>query len=511
MTINKQAALAAITTNSIPNFKLQLRQFQLEGIKYAIEKGTCFIADEMGLGKTIQAIAAVQVLDAYPALIVCPASLKFNWRNEINKCVNRKVFVIKNGSLKAKEKVEFDAAEIIIINYDVLKKHSENLNGKKFQAVVYDESHYCKNYKAARTKAAKEIAKEIPFRFCLTGTPILNRPQELLSQLDMLGRINDLGGFWHFAKRYCDAHQIKIGRNQFIWDFSGAKNLVELNAKLRQTCLVRRLKKDVLTELPDKIRQDVSVELSNKNEYQKAERELISYLRDKVETDKKFLEGIENESEEEQKKLISERKNDVTQKAIRAQILVSINTLRQVAAQGKLESLYEFIEETCVENNEKLLVFCEHTAIIDAIVARFNCKKIDGSVASEKRQAIIDEFQNDSSVKLLALNTKAGGVGYNLTEASRVAFIEFPWTPSLLNQAEDRAHRMGQKDCVNVYNIVASGTIDAYMINVIERKRSIVNATLDGAEITEEKMQVEDESMINEIIDIYMGEAEKTA
>ena len=187
-----------------------LRPFQKAGVEYILKSKRCFVADEMGLGKTVEALAALEAANAFPALVVCPASLKLNWKREADKWLPQRTNSVMSG--------DGAKADITIINYDVLKKFEAELLERRFKAVIYDESHMVKNSKARRTKLATKLAKGVPYRLCLTGTPVLNRPNELLSQLSLLGRLDEFGGFWEFAKRYCGARHTRWG-----WDFSGAR------------------------------------------------------------------------------------------------------------------------------------------------------------------------------------------------------------------------------------------------------------------------------------------------
>jgi len=450
----------------------ELLPFQMAGVKYASETKRCFIGDEMGLGKTVQALATIQYLNAYPAVIICPASLKYNWEREAKKWLPEKSIVVLNGKLKDKIKVD-----IIILNYDILKKWMFQLEAIKPQAVIADESHYIKSYKAQRTEATKKIMKLAPIRLCLTGTPVLNRPQELLSQLQALGRLDELGGFWTFARRYCQAHQTRWG-----WDMTGAAHLDELNEKLRSICYIRRRKEDVLPELPEKRRTMVEVEIDNRQEYQLAQMNLVRWLRQKVQEDEEFLESIAGLSEEEQKKAKNIRANEAEQKTRNAEELVKIEALKQLSVRGKMLAIEEWIE-SFLETGEKLVVFAHHREIIEELAQKFRAVKIIGGDDAKERQEAINKFQTDPKTKLIICSLQAGGVGITLTSASNVAFLELGWTPAVHDQAEDRCHRIGQKSSVNAWYLLGRDTIDEKIYQLIEAKRRVVNAVTDGEEI----------------------------
>ena len=472
-----EASKAADAKLQVEGLGGELRPFQRAGVAYALEARRTFIADQMGLGKTVQAFAAVQAVDAFPALVICPASLKLNWKREAEKWLpGRSVEVLngKNGDL---------GADVVIINYDILHKHAIALKARGFGAIILDESHYTKNHKAKRTKLCRELAKDIPVRLLLSGTPLVNRPQELLSQLQILDRLDEMGGFWNFAVRYCKAHKTRWG-----WDFSGAANLDELNQKLRANCYVRRTKEEVLKELPAKQRAVLPVGIDNRREYEKAERELIRFIGQAAENDEKRIsqaveEFVKKNSREpgagELRRIRSGVRNTAEASAERAEQLVRIETLKSTAARGKLEEVSRWIEDF-LESGEKLVVFGWHKEIVDSIAERFCAPKITGDTSMEARQEAVDRFQEDLETRLLVANIRAGGVGLTLTAASNVAFLELGWTPGEHDQAEDRCHRIGQTDSVTAWYLLAEGTIDEEIHALIEAKRSVVDAATEG-------------------------------
>lgn len=461
------------------NYNVDLFPFQRAGVKYALRSERCLIGDEMGLGKTHQSIATVNELKSFPCLVVCPASLKFNWMKEIKKgCGNDFIVSVwdsKNGYKKA---------DFIIINYDLLEKRKDDLKSIGFKAVIMDESHYLKNGKAKRTKAMKEIVKGVDYRFCLTGTPVLNRPNELISQLDILDRLDDLGGFWNFAKRYCGAYKSRFG-----WDLSGATNLQELNENLRKTCLIRRKKMDVLKEMPAKLRADVTLEIDNRDEYEKAEGDILSFVGNLAIQDKEFLESIKDLSPEDQKSRKLQRASTAEYKAEQAETLVRINTLKSLTAKGKLQSAISWIENF-LESGEKLVVFCEHIEIQKAIQKHFNSAHVFGEDGAETRQSNVERFQNDPKTNLIVCSLQAAGVGITLTASSNVAFIEQGWTPSLMLQAEDRCHRIGQDNQCTIWYLLADNTIDEYITELLHKKMMVCEAAVDGKDSDEGKQSI---------------------
>jgi SWI/SNF-related matrix-associated actin-dependent regulator 1 of chromatin subfamily A len=424
----------------------ELLPFQKAGVAYALDKQKTFVADEMGLGKTIEALATLKAANAFPALVICPASVKLNWRDEALKWLPGAAVYVLNGKAPGSA---LASADIVILNYDILNKWLETLLAIHWAALICDESHYCKNHKAQRTEAVKELAKPIQFRLLLTGTPILNRPQELISQLQILGRLDQFGGFWNFAKRYCAAQQMRYG-----WDMSGADHLDELQEMLRANCFVRRSKSEVLTELPPKRRVNLPVSLNNREEYDKAESDLIQWLRET-------------------------KGNAAAAKASANEALVKVEYLKQLAATGKYDAIRDWVE-SFLETGEKLVLFAWHTDIVESLGARFNAPVIHGGTSIEDRQAAIDRFQKDPGCNLIVCNIQAGGVGITLTAASNVAFVELGWNPATMDQAEDRLHRIGQAESVTAWYLLAENTIDTRIWRLIENKRQVVNAVSDG-------------------------------
>ena len=479
-------------TFHIPGLKKELRKFQFPTVDYAARAKRILIADDMGLGKTVEALATVQYLNAYPLVVVCPASVKYNWEREAENWIEG-----KRISIIDKDKVSFDA-DIVILNYDILFKHKDALKALNPQAIIFDESHYLMNQKAQRSKAAKELAENVPVRLLLSGTPMINRPIELASQLDIMGRLDEFGGFFNFAKRYCDAKQVQINRYKKVWDFTGASNLEELNEKLRARCFIRRLKKDAMKDLPPKLREIVHFRIANEKEYRSAERDFHSMLRKLAMEDKEFLASIAHLPEEEQERLKTERADSAVYKARRAETLVKIEKLKQLAAKGKMEAVKEWTENF-IQSGEKLVLFATHQATIDELSKQFpNAPVITGQVSGQKRQAAVDRFQNDPNCPVIILNTRAGGFGLTLTAASNVAFVELDWSSTVHSQAEDRVYRIGQTECVNAYYLLDDRTIEGDIWKLIETKHSTVETATNGDSTVS---YVEDEQPEGDLLD----------
>jgi len=444
-TINFENSKQKDTTFEVKGLKMKPYPYQKAGIAYAVQNKKVIIGDEMGLGKTIQAIGTIYHLKEYPVMIVCPASLKYNWKKEVKKWTDLHATIIESNG------IFYQKSDIYIINYDIvdkLKKRIEKLNIKTW---IFDESHYLKSKKAKRTKACMELSKNSETILCLSGTMIKNRPSELISILEILGKLNEFGGYWHFTEKYCAAYKTQYGR-----DINGSPSpnvMKQLHEKLRRICYIRREKKNVLKELPDKTIQEISLDIDNIQEYRFAEQNLIEYLQ---KNKRKINENIEM-----------------------AQHLVRISELKKLAAKGKLKSIVKDLKNI-IDNDQKVVVFVYHKFVADLLVKEFNCNKITGDVKAIDRQKYVDDFQENLNTKILVLNIQAGGVGITLTASNIVCFVELGWTPADHDQAIDRCHRIGQKNNVLAKFYLGKNTIDEKISQIINEKRKITNALNKG-------------------------------
>lgn len=457
----------------------ELRPFQRAGVAYAMQNKRIFLADEMGLGKTVQALATLHGVSSFPAVVVCPSSLKLNWQREANIWLPGRRVEVLSGLANGTRRVlvtRLRQADVIVINYDILNSWLDALKDLHPQAVVFDESHYLKGHKAKRTRAAEQLVTNVEIRLMLTGTPFLNRPSEGIAPLRILGRLDDLGGWTCYATRYCDGYH-----DGFAWNLSGHAHLDELNERLRATCYIRRTKQEVLSELPPKVRSLVPIELTPhaQSEYDRASRDTVGYLADLAERDATFLRSLAGPSQKAQQAARRERREDAACRARQAEILVRLNTLKRIVARGKLEAIREWVG-TFLESEEKLVVFAWHREIVSSLAKAFDSPHIHGKTPSKKRQAVVEQFQGDPECRLLVMNMQAGGLGLTLTAASNVAICELPWTPGVLDQAEARCHRMGQRSSVTAWYLLCQQSIEADIYELINRKRAVVDAATEG-------------------------------
>jgi hypothetical protein len=620
-----------------------LRPFQRAGVAYALQTRRTFIGDEQGLGKTVEALATIEAAGAYPALVLCPATLKPNWRREIahwlphvkvlmldtaklrsgrsfdllyhlqrlraldpkmgtqgvqerqdvqppgndpavlvppagvagrvraelpngtvasdglqplherdvrvvdahdpslpssrNVADDRPLAVedaghvpeggrvggdsdagghggagsVPTGGAPAQEPAQpvavdamlagdlghgltlgqpmldidqsgvgplpkdtHDHKYIVVCNYDQLVPLDSLLSSVKWQAMVADESHYLKTPTARRTKSALKLAETgIPMRLLLTGTPVVNRPEELIAQLRIIDRLDDMGGINEFRSRYVYGMRLD-----------------ELNVRLRQTCYIRRLKKDVLTELPPKMRVVQELAIDNWHEYERARDDVIGWIEERASADASFLATLtefadDEEGIEARKKAVAAHASDAGRKASRAEALVRIGALKYLVAKGKMAGAIAWVKDF-LESGEKLVLFAHNVDLQHELAAAFpGCARILGTDDPTVRQQNVDRFQSDDRCRLIVCSFAAGGVGITLTAASNVAFLQLGWTPAGHDQAEDRTHRIGQLDSVTAWYLLGAGTIDETIADLIDEKRKVVTAATDGGTVDE--------------------------
>ena len=452
----------------------ELLPFQKAGVAYALSREGTLIGDEMGLGKTVQAIAFANKVAARTILVVAPASLLLNWRNEINKwqTLDLPVHVIRPGSLWQPR-----AEGWFIINYDILIKYETQLRALEWDVFVMDECHYVKNNQAKRTKllvgGGRGENKVEPLRakrkLLLTGTPIMNRPNELWTLVHYLDptRWNSWG---QFARRYCGAYS-----NGYGLETSGASNLDELQARLRETVMVRRVKADVLKELPAKRRQVVTLDVADETVRQLVDEE--NRIHDEIERRRE-----EANYEAQQAEAAGDEaayKNAVAKlKQVDGFAFTEMSRIRHEVALAKVPQVIEHLENT----TGKVLVFAHHRDVVAKLVealASEGVVSITGDTENEDRQPIVARFQTDPAIRFFVGNMKAAGVGLTLTASSHVVFAELDWTPSNISQAEDRAHRIGQSESVTVQHLVLDGSLDSKMAKMVVAKQAVIDQALD--------------------------------
>lgn len=468
------------------NLRVEPYEYQREGICFGLEHKRIIIGDEPGLGKTLQSIGIVDTANAYPCLVICPSSLKINWQREFEKFTDKSALVLDNnvrttwGYL-----LSMGVHQVAIVNYESLRKFFVwDIRGGKqfrlkdvvfnpqiqaFKSIIIDESHRVKDPSAQQTIFTKGLSVGKDWCILLSGTPVVNRPEDLIAQLSVMNRLGEFGGRAKFIADYCTDPKDKTAEP--------AVPLSELSRQLYNTCMIRREKAKVLPQLPDKTRVDLYIEISNDKEYNLAAEDLAAYLQEYTEcTDWEI------------------------RRKMRMEALVRFMTLRSLATKGKIAQAVDFIR-TFLDSGKKLIVFCSLHEIVDELQKIFpRAVTVTGRDSSVNKQASVDAFQNNPNVQLIICSIKAAGVGLTLTAASDVAFIELAWTYADCCQCEDRAHRIGQKDNVTCYYLLGRGTIDHTIYRLIHRKKSIANEIMNA----DDEIPT-DEMYFNELVKSFLN------
>ena len=453
--------------------------YQLSGIKYISERKSSLLADDMGVGKTIQAIGLINLDTSIKrVLILCPLSVRKNWIIELDKFLARDLTRDSvNGS--------FPETDIVACNYDQVKKWWKQINAVEWDLLIMDESHALKNPKAKRTQQVLGLkdfkGKGIPAKrhLFITGTPILNRPKELFTALQVLDPDGLGKNFYRFAERYCGAYQDRFGLKA-----DGATNLDELQQKLRSKIMVRRLKSDVLTDLPEKIRQPIVLPSTDMKRLAKAELQ-TGEAHDEILIELAVAKELAKTDDEYEAKL----KALIDQERI---IFAEVAKKRHELAVAKIPLAIEHIENL-LEQTDKVVVFAHHSEVLDELKIRFGdtAVMIRSGIKDEERVDAIKRFQTDDSVRIFLGGIKSAGVGITLTASSTVFFVEQDWTPGLMTQAEDRCHRVGQKNSVLCQYLLIEGTHDAKVANKLATKSDVIRQALDEDVVVPEPEEIQ--------------------
>lgn len=431
---------------------MKLFDYQLDGIKFCASKKASLLADEPGLGKTIQTVGVINVCNLKKILIICPASLSYNWKNELNKWLKEplKIQIVKTGS----DTIKLDS-NVIIASYGLTVSENILEQIKKIDVwdlVAIDEAHYLKNFQAQRTKIilGKETflskAKKI---MLLTGTPILNRPIEIYPLLKTLFPqvLGKYAKYQEFTKRYCNGHMTATGWNVTAntkWDVSGSSNETELKEKLKQI-MIRRFKKDVIKDLPDKIYQVIDLYSSD------------SQLQEIINREKLVYDDLQNSG---------------------LDLYAAMATVRRELGEAKIPEIVKHVKMLMKSGIEKLVIFAHHKEVIRQLSEELEEYKpvvMTGETSSKERQNVVDFFQNKKEHQIFIGNMISAGVGITLTAASHVVFAEFSWSPAEIQQAIDRCHRIGQKNCVIAQFLTIQNSLDSHMIKTIIDKEFIID------------------------------------
>jgi SWI/SNF-related matrix-associated actin-dependent regulator 1 of chromatin subfamily A len=452
------------------SLKRKLFPFQENGVAAGLRFKRFINGDDPGLGKTTEAIATIIAANAFPCLVVCPSSLKINWQREWEMVAGIKSMILTNHVKNSwQQYYKVGLIKVFIVNYESLKKffvediirpidpvthkpqplRLNHIRFKEtiqiFKSVVGDELHRCKDGKTQQTKFMMGIARDKEYRIGLTGTPVVNKPKDLIPQLHIIGRLQDIGGFKYFMNRYCGGNG------------TGAYNLQELNYKISTTCFFRRQKKEVLHDLPEKVRQIMLCDITSRKEYNEALEDLGDYLT-----------KWKNKTDAE------------VEKSLRGEIMVRIGICKNISARGKMNEVIDHIDDV-IESGQKIVVFVHQKEIALRLKEHYpKAVTVRGDDSMDARQHSVDAFQHDDKTNIIICSIKAAGVGLTLTASSRVAFVELPWHPADADQCEDRCHRIGQKDSVQATYFLGKDTIDEKIYEIIESKRKVAN-TITGS------------------------------
>jgi len=418
---------------------------QKEAIQKLVENKKFILADDMGLGKTTSTIIAALEAGAKKILIICPATLKINWKREIENYTDRSTYIAEGKNFSTEH-------DFVIINYDIIKnfhdpkkKDDSQILRADFDLVIIDEAHYIKNAQAQRTKLINDLVKKVDRLWLLTGTPMTSRPIDYYNLLSLID--SPVAKNWMaYVIRYCQGYQFKVGPRK-VWNVMGASNLEELRDRTVGLTL-RRLKEDVL-DLPDKIITPVYLRLKSKL-YEEVMGDYYNWY----------------------------EKNPEESKSLTVQF-TKLTKIRQIIADEKITQTIE-LAENIIEQDKKVIIFCNFTDSLNKICEHFGktAVKLDGSMSKGERQLSVDQFQDNEKVKVFVGNIKAAGVGLTLTSAEAVIMNDLSFLPSDHSQAEDRAYRYGQKNNVLVYYPIFENTIEGIIYDILANKKQVISTIL---------------------------------
>lgn len=446
--------------------RVPLYDYQREGALFAARAGRCLIGDEMGLGKTIQAIAAVEImareLGVERVLVVCPTSLKHQWEREIARFAERSVRMI--GGLRARREQDFAAEAFYkITNYDTVHRDLDLISGWSPDLVILDEAQRIKNRSTRAARSVKRIAS--PYAIVLTGTPLENRLEELVSIVQFVDR-HRLGPTFRFLADH-QIHDAESGR------VVGYKNLDSIGTTLAPI-LIRRRKSQVLDQLPERLDKHLFVPMTSQQmRHHEENKEIVARI---VAKWRRFR----SLSESDQRRLMIALQN--MRMSCDSTYLLDHETDFGVKADELATVLAEIFEQP----EAKVVIFSQWLRMHELLVRRFEKRKwghvvFHGGVSSQGRKPLVDRFREDAACRAF-LATDAGGVGLNLQHASVVVNVDLPWNPAVLEQRIGRVHRLGQRQPVRVVNFVAQGTIEEGMLSMLKFKKSLFAGALDGGE-----------------------------
>lgn len=434
----------------------KLYPYQRAGAEYLVKHERSYLADSMRLGKTVQVMAAAHHVGFKRMLVICPSSVTSVWQRHVAEWLPGKRVTLAPAKVPAEG--------VYVTSYDRASRMAAELKQVQWDIVVCDEAHKLKNRTAKRTqnicgsfdKAAgverPGLLSGVRYRWLLTGTAVEKKPAELIQPLIGIDRLRDFGGFKGFAGRYCGWMQGVPG------SIDGARNLPELNERLRATCWVRRTMDDVYTSLPEKTYEHVPLPLKDARRYKMAVEEVMEELSE------------------------DDRTNT-------AEAIVKMTLLRRIAAEEKVEAAISWVEDF-LENGNKLVLLGWHNEPLRAIYKHFQDQAVilTGETSAQDRIRAMDNFQTKDSIRLFVGNIQAAGEGIELSAASDVAIFELPWNSSTLDQGIARILRPGKTTRMGIHYLLAEGTIDVDIAALVDEKRAIATSIHDGKEAKDSEL-----------------------
>jgi len=449
---------------------VNLLPFQNEGV-YKIHRfgGRALVADQMGLGKTVSSLYwTVRTIESGVVLIVCPAHLKEQWKQEAASHFGLRAQVL-TGRKPPRFQKGIQPARYLIINYEILGAWRQYLKKLDVQCIICDECQYLGSSAAARTKAVAQLVRSTraPHLLCLSGTPFPNHTIEMWPVLRMI-RPDKFPSRDKFGWKYTNPKLRPWGMC-----YLGGKNLPALRKRLLRICMIRRVKADVLDQLPKKKRIVEMLPLSDRAEYLDAKNDYIGWLR-------------------------RNKKHGAARRAKKALALARMAGLRKLAAELKMPAVIKRIEKMLRSDPGKIIVFGIHKSILRKLHSHFRgiSVLINGDISKKHKEGAVRQFRNDPKTRLLIGNLKAAGTGLNLTVADRVVVTELGWNPAIHTQAEDRAHRIGQTKTVRCYYLISADTIEEPLYKLNQQKQELLETAMDGTltgafDLRQELLQIE--------------------
>lgn len=455
-----------------------LRDYQTVGVDYMMRNERTLNADTMGLGKTVQSIITACAKPALPCLVICPKGLIYNWVDEIEKWTDKKALVVTKKNInKLHQFIAMGLADFVIVNYEGMKTYftdkcekKETKDGKKrlyvkpsalmdlFKCVIIDEAHNLKNEKADRFKYILQCIKDIRHRHLLTGTPLVNKVADIWALIRLLSREDDFGGrkkFFDTYKQEVKKQNFQNGSQKVVSENPNEGALAILNKSLRSVCMIRREKHEVAKDLPDKMINEVYLEIDNWAEYSEAFINLKQYI-------------------------MKHQGNAAAENAMRAEILVRLNTLSRIAERGKIKAAKEYLDNIMLEG--KVVVFTWYKETLQELKKYYpNMLMVSGDVKNDMEIGDnVHKFQTDDQYKIIGLTYQKGNTGFTLTASSNWVGLSLPWTPAMFDQAIDRVHRIGQENFVNATFLLGKDTVDKHKYGLIQKKRAMFVQAVDS-------------------------------